>query len=82
MLYKISEIQRNYNVNENSIVLKRSTTNTDGDSYVVANLSVIQVDSPSLKQTYPEINLRMLSVNDQEIIHKNRDRDSEIIRIL
>lgn len=63
-------------------MLKRSTTNTDGDSYVVANLSVIQVDSPSLKRTYPEINLRMLSVNGQEIIHKNRDRDSEIIRIL
>jgi hypothetical protein len=51
---------------ENSILVKR-TTNTDGDSSVVANLSV---DSPSLKQTYPETYLRILSVNGQEIIQK------------
>ena len=53
----------------NSFLVKR-TSNTDEDSFVGANLSVIQVDSPSLKQTYPETNLRVLSVNGQEIIQK------------
>ncbi|KAE8056290.1 hypothetical protein FH972_013075 [Carpinus fangiana] len=53
----------------NSFLVKR-TSNTDEDSSVGANLSVIQVDSPSLKQTYPETNLRVLSVNGQEIIQK------------
>ncbi|XP_059461420.1 uncharacterized protein LOC132190447 [Corylus avellana] len=54
---------------EKSFLVKRMA-NTDGDSSVGANLSAIQVDSPSLKQTYPEANLRILSVNGQEIVQK------------
>ncbi|KAF5456801.1 hypothetical protein F2P56_026242, partial [Juglans regia] len=55
-------------MSDKNLILLKTTTNVIGDSSTLPDLSVVQVDSPSLQHIFPKTNLRMLSVNGQKII--------------